>query len=165
MNKKYTAEPYYFLINDATLASDNPLRFRKNLFFIYNKIMAIDDQIRDEKLQYNINREADNISALSSNKLGKYEYLTGEEILPSNQKQIIEQAKFTYSPLEKRLKKQIKTIEDQGKKQFEALKDLDPKEQTEAIEGKSDDNNNQSIAGNIFNDLIKKKKKHNEWIV
>ena len=165
MNKKYTAEPYYFLINDATLASDNPLRFRKNLFFIYNKIMTIDDQIRDEKLQYNINREADNISALSSNKLGKYEYLTGEEILPSNQKQIIEQAKFTYSPLEKRLKKQIKTIEDQGKKQFEALKDLDPKEQTEAIEGKSDDNNNQSIAGNIFNDLIKKKKKHNEWIV
>ena len=165
MNKKYTAEPYYFLINDATLASDNPLRFRKNLFFIYNKIMAIDDHIRDEKLQYNINREADNISALSSNKLGKYEYLTGEEILPSNQKQIIEQAKFTYSPLEKRLKKQIKTIEDQGKKQFEALKDLNPKEQTEAIEGKSDDNNNQSIAGNIFNDLIKKKKKHNEWIV
>ena len=165
MNKKYTAEPYYFLINDATLASDNPLRFRKNLFFIYNKIMAIDDQIRDEKLEYNINREADNISALSSNKLGKYEYLTGEEILPSNQKQIIEQAKFTYSPLEKRLKKQIKTIEDQGKKQFEALKDLNPKEQTEAIEGKSDDNNNQSIAGNIFNDLIKKKKKHNEWIV
>ena len=63
------------------------------------------------------------------------------------------------------MKKQIKTIEDQGKKQFEALKDLNPKEQTEAIEGKSDDNNNQSIAGNIFNDLIKKKKKHNEWIV
>ena len=105
MNKKYTAEPYYFLINDATLASDNPLRFRKNLFFIYNKIMAIDDQIRDEKLQYNINREADNISALSSNKLGKYEYLTGEEILPSNQKQIIEQAKFTYSPWGKAFEK------------------------------------------------------------
>ena len=77
--------------------------------------MTIDDQIRDEKLQYNINREAAKISALSSNKIGKYEYLTGEEILPSNQKQIIEQAKFTYSPLGKAFEKQIKTIEDQGK--------------------------------------------------
>ena len=78
--------------------------------------MAIDDQIRDEKLQYDINREAAKISALSSNKIGKYEYLTGEEILPSNQKQIIEQAKFTYSPLGKVFEKQIKTIQDQGKK-------------------------------------------------
>ena len=59
--------------------------------------MTIDDQVRDEKLQYNINREAAKISAFSSNKINKYEYLTGEEILPSNQKQIIEQAKFTYS--------------------------------------------------------------------
>ena len=48
--------------------------------------MTIDDQIRDEKLQYDINREAAKISALPSNKIGKYEYLTGEEILPSNQK-------------------------------------------------------------------------------
>ena len=47
--------------------------------------MTIEDQIRDEKLQYNINREAAKISALSSGKIGKYEYLTGEEILPSNQ--------------------------------------------------------------------------------
>ena len=77
--------------------------------------MTIDDQIRDEKLQYDINREAAKISALSSNKIGKYEYLTGEEILPSNQKQIIEQAKFTYSSLGKALEKQIKKIEDQGK--------------------------------------------------
>ena len=66
--------------------------------------MAVDDQIRDEKLQYHINREAAKISALSSGKIGKYEYLTGEEILPSNQKQIIEQAKFTYSPLGKAYK-------------------------------------------------------------
>ena len=66
--------------------------------------MTIDDQIRDEKLQYDINIEAAKISALSSNKTGKYEYLTGEEILPSNQKQIIEQAKFTYSPLGKAYK-------------------------------------------------------------
>ena len=59
--------------------------------------MTINDQIRDKKLQYDINREAAKISALSSGKIHKYEYLTGEDILPSNQQQIIEQAKFTYS--------------------------------------------------------------------
>ena len=63
--------------------------------------MTIKDQIRDETLQYDINREAAKISALSSGKIDKYEYLTSEEILPSNQQQIIEQAKFTYSPLGK----------------------------------------------------------------
>ena len=61
--------------------------------------MTIEDKIRDEKLQYDINREAAKISALSSDKIDNYEYLTGEEILPSNQQQINEQAKFTYSPL------------------------------------------------------------------
>ena len=66
--------------------------------------MTIDDQIKDEKLQYDNHREAAKILALSSGKTDKYEYLTGEEILPSNQKQIIEQAKFTYSPLGKVLK-------------------------------------------------------------
>ena len=55
--------------------------------------MTIDDKIRDEKLQYDINREAAKISALSSGKIDKYKYFTGEEILPSNQKQLIEQAK------------------------------------------------------------------------
>ena len=83
--------------------------------------MIIDDKIRDEKLQYNINREAAKTSALSSGKIHKYEYLTGEDILPLNQQQIIEQAKFTYSPLGKAFEKQIKTIEDQGQKQVEAL--------------------------------------------
>ena len=83
--------------------------------------MTIEDQITDEKLlQYDINREAAKISALSSGKIDKYEYLTGEEILPSNQQQIIEQAKFTYSRLEKTFEKQTKTIEDQGKKQIDA---------------------------------------------
>ena len=86
--------------------------------------MTINDQIRDEKMQYDINREADKISALSSGKIRKYEYLTGEDILSSNQQQIIEQAKFTYSPLEKAFEKQIKTIEDQGKKLVEALNTL-----------------------------------------
>ena len=76
--------------------------------------MTINDQNRDEKLQYDINREAPKISALSPSKIHKYEYLTGKDILPSNQQQIIGQAKFTYSPLGKAFKKQIKTIEDQG---------------------------------------------------
>ena len=88
--------------------------------------MTIEDQIKDEKLQYEINREAAKISALSSSKIDKYEYLTGEEILPSNQQQIIEQAKFTYSPLGKAFEKQTKSIEDQGKKQVDALKSLKP---------------------------------------
>ena len=77
--------------------------------------MTIEDQIRDEKLQYDINRGAAKISALLSGKLDKYEYVTGEEILPYNQQQIIGQAKFTYSPLGKAFQKQTKEIEDQGK--------------------------------------------------
>ena len=74
--------------------------------------MTINDQIRDQKLQYDINREAAKISPLSSGKIHKYKDLTGEDILQSNQQQIIEQAK------------QIKTIEGQGKKQVEALNTL-----------------------------------------
>ena len=60
--------------------------------------MTIDDKIRDEKLQYNINREVAKISALSSGKIDKYEFLTGEEILPPDQRRVIEQTKFIYSP-------------------------------------------------------------------
>ena len=86
--------------------------------------MTINVEIRDEKLQYDINRETAKISALSSGKIHKYEYLTGEDILPSNQQQIIKQAKFTYTPLGKAFEKQIKTIEDQGKKQVDALENL-----------------------------------------
>ena len=83
--------------------------------------MTINDQIRVEKLQYDINREAAKISALTSGKIHKDEYLTGEDILPSKQQQIIEQAKFTYSALGKAFEKQIKTIEDQGQKQVKRL--------------------------------------------
>ena len=83
--------------------------------------MTIENKIKDEKLQYDINREAAKISALSSGKIDKYEYLTGEEILPSNRQQIIEQAKFNFSPLGKAFEKQTKTIEDQGKKQVKAI--------------------------------------------
>ena len=72
--------------------------------------MTINDQIRNEKLQYDVSREAAIISALLSGKIHKYEYLTGEDILPSNQQQIIEQARFTYSPLGKAFEKQTKAI-------------------------------------------------------
>ena len=78
------------------------------------EIMAINYQIRDEKIQYDINREAAKISALSSGEILKFEYLTGEDILTSNQQQIIKEAKFTYSPLGKASEKQIKAIKNQG---------------------------------------------------
>ena len=80
--------------------------------------MTIDDKIRDEKLRYDINKEAAKISALSSGKVDLYEYLKGEKILPFNQRQIIEQTKFAYSPLGKAFGKQIE-------KQIGALKPLD----------------------------------------
>ena len=84
--------------------------------------------IRLEMKNYNmiLNREAAKISALSSGKIHKYEYLTGEDILPSNQQQIIEQAKFTYSLLGKDFEKQIKIIEDQAQKQAEAIENKKP---------------------------------------
>ena len=85
--------------------------------------MTIDDQIEDEKLQYDINREAAKISALSSGKINKYEYLTSEKILPSNQKQIIDQANFTYSSLGKAFEnkqKQLK-IKEKNKLMFKRL--------------------------------------------
>ena len=75
--------------------------------------MTIEDQTKDEKLKYDINREAAKILALLSGEIDKYEYLTSEEIV----QQITEQAKFTYSPSGKAFEKQLKTIEDQGQNQ------------------------------------------------
>ena len=105
--------------------------------------MTINDQIRDEKLQYNINREAAKISALSS-----------EDILPSNQQQIIEQATFTYSPLGKVFEKQIKTIEDQGQKQVKAIQDQG---QTKTIKKYAYDAKDTPLISKqkeIFNELV-----------
>ena len=70
--------------------------------------MTINDKIRDEKVQYDIDRKAAKISALLSGKIDKYEYLTVEEIPPPEQSRVIEQAKFTCFPLEKALEKQTK---------------------------------------------------------
>ena len=73
-----------------------------------------DDKIGDEKLQSDINREAPKMSALSSGKNDKYEYLKGREILSSNQTQIIEQAKMTHSPLQKDFEMQTSMVENRG---------------------------------------------------
>ena len=84
--KKSTVKPHFFFSSKKS--------FRK-------LILTIDDKIIDKKLQYVINKEAAKISALSSRKIDKYEFLKGEEILPSDRSRIIEQAKFTYFPLGK----------------------------------------------------------------
>ena len=97
--------------------------------------MTIDDQIGDEDLQYDINMETAKISALSSTKIGKYEYLTGEEILPSNEKQIKTRSR---------------------KKQVTALEDLKPKE-LEVIEGRSDYNKKHLKNKDVFNELSKER--------
>ena len=81
--------------------------------------MTIDDKIRDKKVQYDINKEPAKISALSSGKIDKFEVLSDEEILPTNQRQIREQAKFSYSPLGK-------AFEKQTERQVGAIKSLKP---------------------------------------
>ena len=82
--------------------------------------MTIDDKIRDEKLQYDINRAAAKISVLSSGKIDKYEYLTGEEMLPPQQLRIIQEAKSTYCALGKAFENETKKIDKHGEKQVEA---------------------------------------------
>ena len=77
--------------------------------------MTIDNKIKGEKLQSDINREAAKILAFSSGKIDKYECLAGEEILPSDQSRTIEQAKFTYSPLHKAFEKQKKQLKNKEK--------------------------------------------------
>ena len=85
--KKYTSKPNSFLVLDTAPASNNPLCSRKNLLErIWKLIMTVDDKISDEKLQYDINRKSAKISALSTGKINKYNYLTGEEILLYDQK-------------------------------------------------------------------------------
>ena len=118
--------------------------------------MTIEEKIKNKKLQYNINREAAKISALSSDKIDKDEYLTGEEILPSNQQQITEQSKFSYSPLGKAFEKQTKTIEYQGEKQIKAIQDN--KEQSANIN--NDDYKDQLLLSKereIFKDIYNKR--------
>ena len=95
--------------------------------------MTINDKIRDEKLQYDIDREGAKISALSSGKIDKYEYVAGEEIILPGQIKGIEQAEFACSLLGKAFERQTKTIEKQEKKQAQALEVLKPDENMEQI--------------------------------
>ena len=84
--------------------------------------MTTGDKIKDEKQQYDINREAATILALLSGKIVKYEYLTGEEIVPSDQSRIIEQVKFTYSSLSKAFEKEIKKLKNKEKNKLKLQK-------------------------------------------
>ena len=106
---------------------------------ITNQNKILDRKILQNEAQYDLDRKAANISALSSNNLDKYEYLTGEDLglKPSS----IEQAKFEYSPLDeifnkeldkddkkeglfKRLENIKDKCEDQSKKQLDAIKNI-----------------------------------------
>ena len=109
--KKCTAKPYSFLAINTILASDNSSCFRKNILDNIKTNYNTDDKMKNcntiltekqEKYQH----------YLYLGKIDKYQYLASEEILPSNQSRIIEQANFTYSPLDKAFEKQIKTFED-----------------------------------------------------
>ena len=82
--------------------------------------MTIDDEIKDKKLQYDLNTEAVKLSALLSGKIDKHEYLTSEQILPSNQRRAIEQGKF--SLLWKALEKQAKRLRIKSKNKLKQLK-------------------------------------------
>ena len=88
--KKCTAIPYCFSVIDAFLQQITFLLFRENLVERISKlIMEIEDKSKHGKLQYDINREAAKILPLSSGKIEKFEYLTGEEVLPSNRRKIV----------------------------------------------------------------------------
>ena len=108
---------------DSTRFYRQMIHYNSENFFQkeYIIIITINKKIKKEKLQYNINREAGKISALSSNKIDKYAYLTSENILPSGPSQVIEEAKFTYSPLGKSFEKQTNTIKEHGDKQSNAI--------------------------------------------
>ena len=84
--------------------------------------MTIGNKIKDEKLKYDINREAAKISALSSRKVDKYDTLTGGKILPPDRRRVIEQVKFTYSPLGKAFEKQTKQLKNKKKNKLKPQK-------------------------------------------
>ena len=100
-----------------------------------------------------MNREAAKISTLSSGEIRKYEYLTGEDILLSNQQQVIELGKFTYSSLGKAFEKEIKTIEDQGQKQTKAIQDQGQLKTIKKYDYDSEDTPFISKQKEIFNEL------------
>ena len=101
--KKMCCKTIFFFSDRCYSCSDNLFTFQKKFCLekIYKLTMIFHDHIGDEKVQYDINREEAKTSALLSGKIYKYKYLVGEEILSSDQRKVIEQAQFTYSPLRK----------------------------------------------------------------
>ena len=127
--------------------------------------MIIDAKIKKEKVVYGITREAAKTSTSSLGKIDKDEYYTSKEILPSDQSRIIEQGKFTYSPLRKALEKQIKTIEKQGRKQIEEIEE-DVKQLITSITFAEKEQKNIPLDNlkEIFYELVAKKTGKNEEI-
>ena len=103
-------------------------------------------------MQYDINREVAKISALSSGKIDKYEYLTGEKILPPDQRRVKEQAKFAYSPLGKTFETLNKNDWGSRKKQIDAI--TNQNKRLEALTNKDD---HKSIYKEIFDRPVKDK--------
>ena len=106
--KDYTKDPYLFLVNDTTLLSANSLQFRKKLLkkWVLASKKSVNNKNKQSKDQYNLGGQTATISALSSGNLGKYEVLTGKDLLP--EKDLLEKTalmkRFEYSPLGKELK-------------------------------------------------------------
>ena len=72
--------------------------------------------------------------------------------MPLDQRRIIEQAKFSYSPLGKAFEKQTKTIEEQGKKQIDAITD-----QNKGLEALTNKDDHKSVYKEVFDQLVKEK--------
>ena len=170
--RECTKEPYNFLTIDSKLPASDPLRFRKEMTIKIKK-MTITDQIKilnkkimQNEAQYNLDRIAAKISALSSNNLDKYEYLTGEDLgLKPNTN---EQAKFEYSPLGKTFNKRL-SEEDKKEGLFKRLENIEnaqknliknddneiytPKSEFDDKDKKQQTNNIDTKPSNIFNYL------------
>ena len=111
--------------------------------------MNIDDKIKDEKLQYYINKEVAKISGWSPGKMDKCEYYIGKQILPFDQNRTIEQEKFAYSPVRTTFEKQTKRIEEERKKQIDAITN-----QNKRLEALPDEYDHKSGYKEIFDKLI-----------
>ena len=126
--REFTKELYKFLTIDTTLQASEPLRFRKIYLILTKKTITDQIKIMQNEAQYNLDRKAAKISALSSNNLDKYEYLTGEDLglKPST----IEQAKFEYSPLGKIFNRGLDK-DDKEEGFFKRLKNIESKIKSE----------------------------------
>ena len=130
---------------------------------LFNYKIILKSQQRLKINCHSVYTEQINKIALSSN---DDKYLTGKDILPSNQQEIIEEAKFTYSPFGKTFEKQIKAIEDQGEKQGEAFKDFKDhqKQLTNDYEDKLSILKEREMFKNIYNKRFDKIKELSEKI-